>query len=234
MMKKVYNYLMVILLPLGMYHSTYAQQLSVSGKIIDSNTKEGIAGANVVIKGTSRGTITDIDGNFSIDVERGKILVISFVSYLTEEIEVTSATMNVELNEDITNLEEVVISGLASSVKRSNLANAVGTVSAEELVGTTGQSTIDGALYGKLTGVNITQSSGAPGGGVAMRLRGVSSIFGNNQPLFIIDGVYMNNSEIASGSRFASGANNGAEENASNRLADLDPNDIETIEVLKG
>ena len=128
MMKKVYNYLMVILLPLGMYHSTYAQQLSVSGKIIDSNTKEGIAGANVVIKGTSRGTITDIDGNFSIDVERGKILVISFVSYLTEEIEVTSATMNVELNEDITNLEEVVISGLASSVKRSNLANAVGTV----------------------------------------------------------------------------------------------------------
>ena len=234
MMKKVYNYLMVILLPLGMYHSTYAQQLSVSGKIIDSNTKEGIAGANVVIKGTSTGTITDIDGNFSINVERGKTLVISFVSYLTEEIEVTSATMNVELSEDITNLEEVVISGLASSVKRSNLANAVGTVSAEELVGTTGQSTIDGALYGKLTGVNITQSSGAPGGGVAMRLRGVSSIFGNNQPLFIIDGVYMNNSEIASGSRFASGANNGAEENASNRLADLDPNDIETIEVLKG
>ena len=85
-----------------------------------------------------------------------------------------------------------------------------------------------------MTGVNITSSSGAPGGGFALRLRGISSINGNNQPLIIVDGVYVNNVEIPSGLRFASGANRGNEENAGNRLADLDPNDIENIEILKG
>ena len=87
-------------------------------------------------------------------------------------------------------------------------------------------------MYGKIP-ENIT-SSGAPGGGFALRLRGISSINGNNQPLFILDGVYLNNNEIPSGLRFASGANRGSEENAPNRIADLDPNDIENIEVLKG
>ncbi|MCL8006396.1 SusC/RagA family TonB-linked outer membrane protein [Gelidibacter japonicus] len=101
-------------------------------------------------------------------------------------------------------------------------------------MGTTSQSTVDGALYGKIPGVNITATSGAPGGGFALRLRGISSINGNNQPLIIVDGVYYNNVEIPSGLRFAPGANRGNEENSSNRLADLDPNDIQNIEVLKG
>ena len=141
--------------------------------------------------------------------------------------------MLINLLPDATQLDEIVITGLGSSVKRSNLANAVATVSSKELVGKTNQSTIDGALYGKVTGVNITASSGAPGGGFALRLRGISSINGNNQPLYIIDGVYLN-AEIPSGLRFASGANRGNEENAPNRIADLDPNDIENIEILKG
>ncbi len=153
----------------------------------------------------------------------------------TREIQVTEATtLDVVLTESATGLDEVVITGLATSVKRENLANAVSTVSSQELVGTTSQSTVDGALYGKVPGVNITSSSGAPGGGFALRLRGVSSINGNNQPLIIVDGVYYNNVEIPSGLRFASGANSGNEENSSNRLADLDPNDIQNVEVLKG
>jgi len=211
-------------------------QGTVSGNITDSSYGGPLAGVNVVIKGTSTGTTSDFDGNYEITVNSfPATLVFSSLGYETKELEVSgSTTLNVSLGESATGLEEVVVTGLGTSIKRSNLANAVSTVSAAELVGTTSQSTLDGALYGKLTGVNITSSSGAPGGGFALRLRGISSINGNNQPLYIVDGVYVNNAEIPSGLRFASGANRGNEENSSNRIADLDPNDIQNIEVLKG
>lgn len=214
-----------------------AQGFTASGSVKDARTGDAMPGVNVTVKGTTLGTVTDAEGNFSLQVEsETATLVFSFIGYRTLETGVSSSNSNVTVNleEDYTSLEEVVITGLASSIKRSNLANAVSTVSSKELVGTTSQATMDGALYGKLTGVNITASSGAPGGGFAMRLRGVSSINGNNQPLFIVDGVYVNNSEIPSGLRFASGANRGNEENAPNRISDINPADIENIEVLKG
>jgi len=220
----------VFLLPLSILAQT------ITGKITDTNG-DAIPFASVIEKGTSNGTTADGDGDFSLSVNQLPVtIVISSLGFTTKEQEVTDAStaVNITLTEDAVSLEEVVITGLASSIKRSNLANAVSTISADELIGTTGQSTIDGALYGKLTGVNIVSSSGAPGGGVALRLRGISSINGNNQPLIIVDGVYINNVEIPSGLRFASGANRGNEENSSNRFADIDPNDIETIEVLKG
>ncbi|MDH3795491.1 MAG: carboxypeptidase-like regulatory domain-containing protein [Flavobacteriaceae bacterium] len=208
----------------------------VSGNITDASDGGPLAGVNVVVKGTSTGTTSDFDGNYEISVDSfPTTLIFSSLGYETKELDVSGAgTLNVSLGESATGLEEVVVTGLGTSIKRSNLANAVSTVSSEELVGTTAQSTLDGALYGKLTGVNITSSSGAPGGGFALRLRGISSINGNNQPLYIVDGVYVNNAEIPSGLRFASGANRGNEENSSNRIADLDPNDIQNIEVLKG
>ncbi len=233
-MKKIYSFLLTSSMVVGLLCGAHAQDRRVSGTVTDAITGDGLIGVNVVIKGTTTGTITDLDGNYALTAPEDAILVFSFIGYRTTEVAASSTEINVQLQEDVTNLEEVVISGLASSVKRSNLANAVATISAKELTGNTGQSTMDGALYGKLPGINITQSSGAPGGGIALRLRGISSIFGNNQPLFIIDGVYVNNSEIPNGSRFASGANNGAEEGSSNRVGDLDPNDIESIEVLKG
>jgi TonB-linked SusC/RagA family outer membrane protein len=210
-------------------------QNTITGTVTTDNG-DTVPFANVIEKGTSNGTTTDIDGKFSIDVASlPATLVFSSLGYTTVEQEVTAAgAISITMGESAEALEEVVVTGLATSVKRSNAANAVSTVSAEELVGTTGQSTVDGALYGKVVGVNITSSSGAPGGGFALRLRGISSINGNNQPLIIVDGVYINNVEIPSGLRFASGANSGNEENAGNRLADLDPNDIENIEILKG
>lgn len=212
-------------------YSICAQQ--VTGIVLDENDNP-IPGATVIVEGSDNGTSTDFDGNFSIDASSDDNLVISYVGYATQILEVNGTQLSISLLPATTQLDEIVITGLGSSVKRSNLANAVATVSTEELVGKTNQSTIDGALYGKVTGVNITASSGAPGGGFALRLRGISSINGNNQPLFIVDGVYLNNSEIPSGLRFASGANRGNEENAPNRIADLDPNDIENIEILKG
>ncbi|MBT8293245.1 MAG: SusC/RagA family TonB-linked outer membrane protein, partial [Eudoraea sp.] len=211
-------------------------QGTVSGNIQDELDGSPLPGVNVVIKGSTTGTTSDFDGNYEITVNNfPATLVFTSLGFETREIRISGPrTLNVTLAESATGLDEVVITGLATSVKRANLANAVSTVSSQELVGTTSQSTVDGALYGKVPGVNITSSSGAPGGGFALRLRGVSSINGNNQPLIIVDGVYYNNVEIPSGLRFASGANRGNEENSSNRLADLDPNDIQNVEVLKG
>jgi TonB-linked SusC/RagA family outer membrane protein len=213
-----------------------AQSNTVQGSIVDGYTGDALAGVNVIVKGSTTGTVSDLDGQFRLTVaELPTTLVFSFIGYTAiERTADGSESLYVEMTEDALDLDEVVVTGLASSVKRSNLANAVSTIDAEELTGITSQPTLDGALYGKLTGVNVVSTSGAPGGGLALRLRGISSITGNNQPLYIIDGVYISNAEIPSGLRAASGANAANEENASNRLADLDPNDIESIEVLKG
>ena len=210
---------------------TFSQQ--ISGTVQDDESNP-IPGVTIVVEGSDSGTTSDFDGNFSIDANTGDILTFSFIGFETIVVAATGDQMSIIMNTEDTLLDEVVITGLGTSVRRRNLANAVATVSSEELVGKTNQSTIDGALYGKIPGVNITSSSGAPGGGFALRLRGISSINGNNQPLFILDGVYLNNNEIPSGLRFASGANRGNEENPPNRIADIDPNDIENIEVLKG
>lgn len=211
-------------------------QETITGKVIIQGSGEPGAFINIVEEGTNNGTVTDIDGSFSLKVNSLPTKLKAFALGFSETVvDVQSAgDITIAISESTEALEEVVVTGLATSVKRANLANAVATVSSEELVGNTGQPTVDGALYGKVPGVNIVSSSGAPGGGFALRLRGVSSINGENQPLFIVDGVYYNNDEIPTGLRNASGANRGNEENSANRLADLDPNDIANIEVLKG
>ncbi len=235
-MKKQTGRSNLILLLLIFFPVILFAQNTITGKIVNGTTGETVPFVNIVEKGTSNGTTSDIDGNFSLDAKSlPTIFVFSSLGFETQELNVNeSKSVTITMQESAAALEEVVVTGLASSVKRSNLANAISTVTSEELVGNTGQTTVDGALYGKVTGVNITSSSGAPGGGFALRLRGISSINGNNQPLIIVDGVYVNNVEIPSGLRFASGGNRGNEENSPNRLADLDPNDIENIEILKG
>ena len=232
-MKKIKQNLTYLVFSLCMLFSGYTFSQQISGTVQDDESNP-IPGVTIVVEGSDSGTTSDFDGNFSIDANTGDILTFSFIGFETIAVPATGDQMSIIMNTEDTLLDEVVITGLGTSVRRRNLANAVATVSSEELVGKTNQSTIDGALYGKIPGVNITSSSGAPGGGFALRLRGISSINGNNQPLFILDGVYLNNNEIPSGLRFASGANRGNEENPPNRIADIDPNDIENIEVLKG
>ena len=191
----------LLFLTLLSFVSLVIQAQQVSGVVLDENN-DPIPGVNVIIEGTPNGTTTDFDGNFSISANQGDRIIFSYLGYATQIITADGDLMSIVLLPDATQLDEIVITGLGSSIKRSNLANAVATVSPEQLVGKTNQSTIDGALYGKVTGVNITASSGAPGGGFALRLRGISSINGNNQPLYIVDGVYLNNAEIPSGLRF--------------------------------
>src|SRR5258705_2703027 len=172
-----------------------------------------------------------------MDNDKWKKVEICFVGYLPQTVDACN-DLNVKLAVDNTNLSEVVVTGLASSVKRSNLANAVASVSGKDLVGTTVQSTVDGALYGKFTGANISANSGAPGGGITVKLRGITSLVANSQPLFIVDGVYFDNSSINAGLNVVSkAAGQGSilfHDDPSNRVADLDPQDIHRIAILKG
>lgn len=214
-------------------------QFTAAGRVTDSDG-QGIYGATVAVLGGG-GTATDADGNYKVKIagESG-VLVISYVGYKSVSVNVsaTASTADVTLEEDFAGLDEVVVSGLATNLKRSNLANAVSSISSKELTGTTVQSTMDGALYGKLTGVNIISNSGAPGGGITVKLRGITTLNGNSQPLYIVDGVYYDNSFFAANTNFISKAagqgSNANQDNPSNRVADLDPEDIERIEVLKG
>ena len=237
-MKKIYSMLLAFCLSVMLYQAGYAQEIQVTGKVTEATSGEPIAGVNVIIKGTTNGTITDGSGSYSINVGDGSFLVFSFIGYKEKQVQVTGPVLDVTLEEDITSLEEVVISGLASNIKRSNLANSVASISAEEIIGTTTPQTVDAALYGKFQGANIVSNSGAPGGGIAIKLRGITSITGSSQPLFIVDGVYVDNSSIPAGlnvvSAAAAGGSASNQDNPSNRIADLSPEDIETIEILKG
>ncbi|NNM22378.1 MAG: SusC/RagA family TonB-linked outer membrane protein, partial [Flavobacteriaceae bacterium] len=228
-------FLFLLLLPCFVF-----AQNTITGTVSMDNG-DPVSFANVIEKGTSNGTTTDIDGNYSIDVTNlPAILAFSSLGFTTVEQSVSSAgTVNVTMAESAQALDEVVITGLATSTKRSNAANAVASISAEELTGVTTQSGLDGALYGKFNGAEIKANSGSPGGGISMRLRGVTSIFGDQQPLFIVDGVYVDNSTIGLGNNVVSEAAGGGnpstnQDDASNRIADIDPEDIENVEILKG
>ncbi|MEP3838365.1 MAG: SusC/RagA family TonB-linked outer membrane protein [Algibacter sp.] len=217
----------------------YSQQ--ITGTVTDGVTNMPLVGANVIVKGTTTGTITDFDGKFSIKVNSlPATLVFSSIGFTTLEEKLTTArVVNVTLQESATALDEIIISGLASSVKRTNAANSVASISSERLSGVTPPQTLDGALAGKFTGALVTSNSGAPGGGMSVKLRGVTSINGNSQPLYIIDGVYIDNSSISSGglntvSGAASGGNPSSQDNATNRIADINPDDIANVEILKG
>ncbi len=229
---------MVMLLVMACYSFSVAQ-LNVTGTVKD-DAGSALIGVSITVKNSAVGSLTNIDGAFSISVPGSEgTLIFSYVGYETQEITVdaSNTTVNVVMKEE--RIDEIVVTGLASSVKRSNLANAVSSISTKELTGLTVNNTMDAALYGKFTGAEIRSNSGAPGGGMSIRLRGVTSIFGDQQPLFILDGVYLNNSTISLGTNIVSAAAGGGntatnQDDASNRLADIEPEDIASIEVLKG
>ncbi len=160
-----------------LYSNIALAQFTVSGIVVDERTGEVLVGANIFHAETNTGTTTNVDGEFSIELAGTEAtLRISYVGYIAENISVDSNTENitVELNSDVANLEEVVVTGLASSIKRENLANAVTSISADELRGTTPTQTLSSDLYGKIPGANISANSGTPGGGISMKLRGVT------------------------------------------------------------
>ncbi len=218
-----------------------AQHLEISGKVYDKETKEILFGANIMVKGTNLGTVTDIDGQFDIKLPNFSkaTLVISYVGYKTIEVDVTSSRhdLSIGLKPDVLKTSEVVVSGLASSVKRENAANSVATISAKELTEVPTQ-TIDGELSGKFAGVTVSANSGAPGGGFYVNLRGVTTINAESQPLYVLDGVILDNTATQSGvnavTKATGGGSTNYQDNPVNRIADLVPDDIKSIEILKG
>lgn len=166
-------------------------------------------------------------------------LVVNYIGYKSVEVPIASSTSNlvIRMEEDVLKGSEVVVTGLATSVKRENLANAVGTLTAKELVPAPAQ-TLERALAGKIPGITVTQNTGAPGGGIDVNLRGVTTIEGPTQPLYVVDGVIVDNSANQSGidivSKAAGAGSARPQGQPTNRIADLNPEDIESIEVLKG
>jgi len=216
-----------------------AQSKTVAGKITDANGNP-VVGASVVVKQSSQGTSTDAEGRFKLTVPANASLVISSTGFKSQTIKAPDVTedLQLKLSEDIGHLDEVVVTGLTTSVKRRNLANSVATISAKELNGVAPAQTFDAALEGKIPGAYINANTGAPGSGISVKLRGVTSIFGNTQPLYVVDGVFMDNTATSAGLNAVTSASaNGStsvQDNPSSRIADLRSEDIENIEILKG
>ena len=240
-MKNFYKHALSFALSLFVLSASAYAQFTVTGTITDAESNEPLFGVTILNVDSGGGSATNIDGEFSLEVQgESATLRITYVGYITRTIEVNRdgnsvVELDIQLSPDISRLDEIVVSGLASNVKRSNLANAVSTVSAEELAGTTVNESVDGALSGKLPGVNIVASGGAPGGGSNVQLRGISTLgAGSSQPLYVIDGIYVDNSVISTGRSSVSGAGGASQDGVASRVSDLNPEDIESIEVLKG
>ena len=215
-------------------------QVVVSGTVTDAGNAP-LTSVSVRHRASNSATVTDAAGRFTLTLPQASgTLEFTYVGFRPQTVTIQPGvtTLNIQLQQDEGKLNEVVVTGLASSVKRSNLGNAVSSISSKELVGTTVQPTMDAALYGKFTGSNVSANSGAPGGGISVKLRGITSLVANSQPLFIVDGVFFDNSSIAAGlnsvSKAAGQGSNSNQDNPSNRIADLDPEDIDRIEILKG
>ena len=236
------KYLLTQLLFVLLFASvSVAQSLEIEGKVFDKQTKENLIGANVMVKGTNLGAVTDIDGHFKINLPHAKsaTIVVSYLGYKSQSETISGNRYNLSfgLLPDILKTSEVVVSGLASSVKRENAANAVAVISGKELTEVPTQ-TLDQQLAGKFAGVTVSENSGAPGGGMSVNLRGVTTINAGNQPLYILDGVILDNTATQSGVNAVTlatgGGNSNYQDNPVNRIADLVPSDIESINILKG
>lgn len=216
--------------------SLFAQNRSVSGTVT-SAANLPIQGATIGVKNSLKAVASDVNGKFTISIPENADLVVSAVGYKTQTVK-GNPDLQIKLAEDISNLNEIVVTGLSTSVKRKNLANAVAEISSKELAGTAPAQTFDAALEGKIPGANIVANSGAPGGGVSVKLRGVTSVYGNTQPLYVVDGVYVDNTATSAGLNAATlagpGGSTSNQDNPSSRIADIRPEDIDNIEILKG
>lgn len=207
-----------------------AQTMKATGVITDASG-EPLIGATVMLKGTKRGVTTDVNGHFSIDAPNGSTLIVSYVGMVTREIKVGGKPVNVTL-EGGNALDEVVVTALGIKREKKSLGYAVDEINAEELMKNKNTNAIN-SLAGKIAGVSITQSSGSAGAGSQIILRGGTSLERDNQPLFVVDGVIYDNSTSSIGNSAYDGMLANATSN-SNRIMDINPEDIENMSVLKG
>ncbi len=206
--------LALLLLPFSLL--TFAQERQVVGKVIDE-MGYGIPGVSIIITGTTVGTITDFEGNYSISADANATLEFNFIGFAPQSIDVNNRTkIDVVLKEDIMSLDEIVVVGYGQ-MKRTDVTGSMVSVSSDAIEKTVATS-IDQVLQGRAAGVQVQQNSGMPGGGSSIRIRGVNSLQGSNEPIFVIDGVVI---DASTGS---------ASENA---LSSINPSDIVSMDILK-
>ncbi|MEQ1586516.1 MAG: TonB-dependent receptor [Cyclobacteriaceae bacterium] len=198
----------------------WAQDRTVSGRVTSADDGSGLPGVNVLLRGTETGSITDVDGNYRLSIPAsGGTLIFSFVGFVTQEVAVGSrAVIDVQMASDVTQLSEVVVTGYGVQEKRT-LTGSIASVKGDVLQNVPIQS-VDRGIQGRLAGVQVSSSSGQPGGALNVRVRGIGSINASNDPLWIVDGVQLG--------RFGQST-----QGSSNPLGSINPNDIESVEVLK-
>jgi TonB-linked SusC/RagA family outer membrane protein len=215
-----------------------AQGRTINGQVVRSANAQPVAGALVAVVGRNATTaLTDQNGRFAVSAPLGDVtLAVTAFGYSDAQVTVAEGqnSITIELEYNAFNLDELVVTGQATSVARRSATTSIGYVSGEEITEVTSSTMLE-ALNGKVTGVNLQSNSGAPGGGMQMEIRGNSTILGGFDPLFVVDGVIYSNASIPSGRGFTNAAaSTSLEADAVNRIADLNPADIESIEILKG
>jgi TonB-linked SusC/RagA family outer membrane protein len=219
--------LMSLVLMLTLFQAVLAQTRAVSGRVTDQKTGDGLPGATVLLKGTTTGISTNAEGDFTLNVPaQGGTLVISSVGMVTQEVALGNRTsVTVALATDNKQLSEVVVTGYGGSQDVKDITGSIATVKGDKFLNQPVQS-LDQALTGRAAGVQVTNTGGALGDGVSVRIRGANSISGSSQPLYVIDGIPVNTRENAN-------VFNGGNGTRYNPLADINPNDIASVEVLK-
>ncbi len=216
----------MLLVLLGVF-SAFAQDRTVSGTVLAESDNTPLPGVSVVVKGTTIGTQTDFEGKYTLNVPAtAKTLVFSYLEN-KKEIAIGDQSVIDMTIKDVLQTEEVVVTALGIERQERQLAYSVSTLSSEEVT-TVRETNVVNSLQGKIAGIQITQQSGNVGGSTRINIRGINSLSGTSEPLWVVDGVQIFNSNIATGSRISGGFDVG------NRAQDINPDDIETITVLKG
>lgn len=226
---------MIVALALLFAGSAGAQETKTIKGMVRDVTGEPLIGASVIEKGTNNGVITDVDGNFTLTVPADATLSIAYMGYAIREIHLAKrkkqGDLRVTLREDSQQLKEVVVTAMGIKKDTKRLGYAVSTIESDEIV-KAGATNFASAMYGKAPGIRITQTQGGSAGAVSINVRGLTSITGNNQPLIILDGVPIRNGGTGKSTDFAEFGNDG--QIRSNGLVDINPEDIESVSVLKG
>ncbi|NPA45594.1 MAG: SusC/RagA family TonB-linked outer membrane protein [Chlorobi bacterium] len=210
---------------LGMLMMSFAwsQEMTVKG-VVKDNTGEALPGAEVMVVETGKGTVTDFDGKFTIKAAMGQHIKVHYLGYKTKTVPVNSDALVIILQPDAVGLDQVVVTGVSGEATKKQLGSTIETIKAEDL-GKREVTTVTEALQGQISGAYISRNNGSPDGSISVRLRGTSTILGSSEPLIMIDGVIVNNEDRSI---------NGLGSHSQNALVDLDLNDIDHIEVLKG
>lgn len=202
------------------------QKKQVTGTVVDEFGP--VAGASVSVKGTNEGTITDMDGNFSLTVSQGATISISFIGYVPQEIKYIGQTsLAIQLVEDTQNLDEVVVTAMGIKKEKRALSYAMSELKSEDIQLVPVQN-VANSLYGKAAGVQIAQTAAGPTGGTKIQIRGINSVEGNTRPLIVVDGIPINDTDSNWAGRERDQTQQGS------ALNDINPDDIESMSILKG